>query len=177
MCAAEVPINPASSWVEYVQAGTGKKYYHNAETLETRWLPPSEGVSKRWAPPSEGGTERSPKRQRKALHATIQQQPPSDVDLMVDRWPLPDSGVMPGKPENHASYIQQVQQGISDDRRRVAQGPQLCEFCQVKLASCGLPAEGKQRWCESCAAGYVGAVSFQVPEVGERELLDSEYLA
>jgi hypothetical protein len=37
---------------------------------------------------------------------------------------------------------------------------QKCEGCQLKLASFGLPAEGKnRRWCAGCAKGHAGAVN------------------
>ena len=34
-----------------------------------------------------------------------------------------------------------------------------CEDCQLKGPSCGLPAEGKARWCGGCAKGHAGAVA------------------
>jgi LSD1 subclass zinc finger protein len=33
----------------------------------------------------------------------------------------------------------------------------MCEGCQLKAPSFGLPAEGKKRWCGGCAKGHAGA--------------------
>ena len=35
----------------------------------------------------------------------------------------------------------------------------LCEGCQLKMPSFGLPAEGKERWCSGCAKTHEGAVN------------------
>ena len=35
----------------------------------------------------------------------------------------------------------------------------MCEDCQLKNPSFGLPAEGKRRWCSGCAKGHAGAVN------------------
>ena len=33
----------------------------------------------------------------------------------------------------------------------------MCDDCQLKQPSFGLPAEGKARWCSGCAKGHAGA--------------------
>jgi hypothetical protein len=37
----------------------------------------------------------------------------------------------------------------------------LCEGCQLKLPTFGLPAEWKARWCGGCAKGHEGAVNIK----------------
>eukprot|EP01051_Picozoa_sp_SAG22_P008208 SAG22_NODE_612_length_8579_cov_3.684906_6_plen_47_part_00 len=34
----------------------------------------------------------------------------------------------------------------------------MCEGCDAKQPSYGLPAEGKKRWCAKCAKHHPGAV-------------------
>jgi hypothetical protein len=45
---------------------------------------------------------------------------------------------------------------------RQSSSRRTCEDCGLTRPSLGLPAEGKQRWCSSCAKGHLGAANIGI---------------